>query len=86
MRGLTASTTLDDFWTAPEAPDPTLFDAFRKVVIHTTQVNGDIYTGAGIRVAIGNCERLMAEQSPLQRLKTLYGAGAASAGRSEARI
>jgi capsular polysaccharide export protein len=85
MRGLTSPTTLDAFWHAPQPPDPVLFDAFRKVVIHTTQVNGDLYTASGIATAMANCERLMAAESPLQRLKALYGAGSAAPGCSGAR-
>lgn len=80
LPGLTAATSLDAFWTAPQPPDPVLFDAFRKVVIHTTQVNGDLYTAAGIGTAIANCERLMAPESPLQRLKARYGPGAGARG------
>lgn len=68
LPGLTFQGRFADFWHSPVAPDEHLFRAFRNTVIHTTQVNGDFYTAAGIRMAVANCGRLLAEPSPLQQL------------------
>ena len=49
--GLTHQGGLDSFWTAPEAPDDSLFRAFRTVVIAKTQINGAYSTSHGVRLA-----------------------------------
>ncbi len=49
--GLTAQQPLDDFWTAPQRPDPSLFDAFRRALAASIQVRGTIYNRAGTRAA-----------------------------------
>lgn len=68
MPGLTCQAGLDPFWQNPAVPEPALFAAFRDTVIHTTQLNGDLYTREGIRQALDGCDRLLAPESPLQRL------------------
>lgn len=68
LPGLTFQGRLQDFWEHPSPPDNRLFQAFRNTVIHTTQVNGDLYTDSGIRMAVANCDRLLAPVSPLQQL------------------
>jgi len=50
--GLTFQGSLDDFWTQATSPDKTLFAAFRKCIIETTQINGSFYNIKGIRMAI----------------------------------
>ncbi|MDB5481512.1 MAG: rkpJ kpsS lipB wcbO, partial [Caulobacteraceae bacterium] len=40
LPGLTHQGGLDTFWTAPEAPDPAFYDAFRRVVVSRTQISG----------------------------------------------
>jgi len=72
LPGLTFQGRLDDFWADRSRPDAVLFQAFRDTVIHTTQVNGDLYTGPGIAQALGGCDRLLAEQSPLEGLLMRY--------------
>jgi capsular polysaccharide export protein len=51
MPGLTHQAGLDRFWTAPEAPDPALYQAFRNVVMAMTQVNGAYSTRHGVSLA-----------------------------------
>jgi capsular polysaccharide export protein len=69
LPGLTFQGHLDDFWTNDERPDAELFRRFRNTVIHTTQVNGGLYCGRGIELAVGNCvRRLVAERSLLEEL------------------
>ena len=41
--GLTDQQSLDDFWAAPQAPDPALFARFRAHVIAQSQVNGNFH-------------------------------------------
>jgi capsular polysaccharide export protein len=57
MCGMTQQGGLDAFWTQPGAPDPTLFEAFRRVVIARTQVNGAFATRHGRRLAIAEVAR-----------------------------
>lgn len=68
LPGLTFQGRLADFWDNAAPPDQRLFQAFRNTVIHTTQINGDLYTPGGIRMAVSNCDRLLTPRSPLQEL------------------
>ena len=67
MPGLTHQGDLSDFWHRPEQPDPALFEAFRKTVIHTTQINGGFYTTGGIELAVENSLRLLTPRSVLSQ-------------------
>lgn len=78
VEGLTYQGSLDDFWHDRTPPDPELFRAFRDTVVHTTQVNGDLYTGPGINLALAGCDRLLAEVSPLEQLLQRYPVQAAA--------
>lgn len=67
MPGLTHQGSLASFWCAPEKVDSALFKSFQAVVMHTTQINGGLYTAKGIRLAVQEAlPRLLAEQSLLQ--------------------
>lgn len=69
LPGLTHQDTLDAFWREPQPPDPTLFDAFRRVVIHTTQVPGSFYSRQGQEAAIAAAMRFLEpKRSPLEAL------------------
>jgi len=57
MPGLTHQGGLDSLWTKPEAPDPELYDAFRRVVIATSQVNGAYSTPLGRSLAASEMAR-----------------------------
>ena len=50
MEGLTDTRPLDQFWSAPRAPDPDLFARFRTWVIDNTQINGGFH-GPAVRRA-----------------------------------
>lgn len=43
---------LDAFWRDPEPPDMSLYQAFRRVVMERTQINGGFYTRVGIERAL----------------------------------
>jgi capsular polysaccharide export protein len=57
FEGLTHQGDLDGFWEAPQPPDPTLFDAFRRVVIARTQINGAYATRHGVDLAVPEAAR-----------------------------
>lgn len=72
LPGLTDQQDLAQFWGTPVAPEAELFQSFKRVVVHTTQVYGGFYCSPGIAQAVeGSCERLTAELSPLQQLLSL---------------
>ena len=76
LRGLTSQARLDDFWREPEPPEAAFFDCFRRVVLHTTQVNGGFYCERGIALAVDNASRVLtAERSPLEGLLPVGQAG-----------
>lgn len=52
--GLTFRGSLDAFWTEATPPDAALFNAFRRVLIHKTQLNGNLYTRAGIELVVAH--------------------------------
>lgn len=69
VKGLTFQGSLDDFWRNPTAPNAELFKQFKRVVIHTTQINGGFYCPSGIALAVENAiHSLVADKSPLEML------------------
>ena len=68
MPGLTHQGELADFWTDPQLPDEDLYHAFRHVLLHVNQVNGDFFTRRGIERAVLNCDRMLQPESPLEQL------------------
>lgn len=69
LAGLTFQNGLDRFWTEAEKPDRHLFECFRNIVIHTTQLNGGFYCRRGIEMAVENsCPRLTSERSTFDGL------------------
>jgi len=69
LPGLTFQGHLDDFWSQGERPDAEMFKRFRRVVMHTTQVNGGFYCRQGIALAVENSlPFLTCERSPLEAL------------------
>ena len=59
MPGLTFQGGIDRFWSEASAPDPVLFDAFRRVVAERTQVNGGFFSKEGMALAVaGAADRL----------------------------
>lgn len=64
LPGLTFQGSLDAFWRNGEPPDAALFRAFRRCVIHFTQVNGGFYTERGMALAVaGAVRRLVGERA-----------------------
>jgi capsular polysaccharide export protein len=52
IAGLTFQGSLDEFWSAPGAPDATLFDAFRRVLAARCLIPGSFFNEEGLRVAV----------------------------------
>jgi capsular polysaccharide export protein len=57
MQGLTHQGGIDSFWTRAETPDPSLYEAFRDVMMATTQVNGAYATKRGRELAVPEAAR-----------------------------
>ncbi len=57
MQGLTHQGGIDSFWTSAEAPDSSLYEAFRDVMMATTQVNGAYATKRGRELAVPEAAR-----------------------------
>jgi capsular polysaccharide export protein len=69
LAGLTSQQSLAAFWRDPAAPDPELWSAFRRVLIHGTQINGGFYCDTGMRLALqAAADRLELKQSPIEEL------------------
>lgn len=60
MPYLTHQGTLASFWNASQRPDPLYVNAFIKLLLNTTQIEGAIYGQAGIEKASHNiCQRIL---------------------------
>ncbi|WP_235009137.1 capsule biosynthesis protein [Marinobacterium lutimaris] len=69
LPGLTWQQGIDSFWREAGEPDKELFEAFRKVVVHVTQINGGFYCFDGIEMAVANAAKVLcAENQPLENL------------------
>ncbi len=61
LSGLIHPGRIEGFWQAPQPPDPMVFDAFRRVVAHRTQIHGGFYSAQAIaRAVAGALVRLQA--------------------------
>ncbi|WP_432697883.1 capsule biosynthesis protein [Marinobacterium sp. YM272] len=69
LPGLTWQGEMDDFWQGGGQPDAALFEAFRKVVVHATQINGGFYCFDGISLAVENSAKVLCtEKTPFESL------------------
>ena len=65
LPGLTAQSGLPAFWTAPERPDPAMFDAFRRVLAHRCLIRGGFFSDRGLDMLTeGAVARLEAAEPP----------------------
>jgi capsular polysaccharide export protein len=64
MPGLTHQGGLDTFWTCAAQPDPSLYDAFRSVLMAATQINGAYATRRGRELAIPEAARRLLQVEP----------------------
>jgi len=63
LTGITFQAGLDRFWREAGVADADLFDAYRKVVICKTQINGSFFGKKGIASAVANAVPVMELQS-----------------------
>lgn len=68
IRGLASQCAMDEFWNDPGAPDPEVAWAFRAVVIHSTQLRGELYSASGITTAVQQWPALLEPHSRLEML------------------
>jgi capsular polysaccharide export protein len=66
LPGLTFQGALDDFWEDGAPADPALLDAFRRVIIARTQINGGFYSHSAVALAVqGAAHRLQQQPAPV---------------------
>jgi capsular polysaccharide export protein len=75
MPGLTFQGTLDDFWRDGQAPDPTIFDAFRRVTVARSQVNGGFFSREGLDLAVAGTIARLEAPAPSWRLSLVSDPG-----------
>ncbi|QIW15222.1 capsule biosynthesis protein [Pasteurellaceae bacterium RH1A] len=54
FEGLTHQGSLAEFWHQPQAPDPDVFEAYRKYHLYTTQLNGNFYNRSCLNYPYNN--------------------------------
>jgi len=64
MAGLTHQGSLKSFWNNPTAPDRSLCNRFRSVVMNETQINGCYFSPKGKRIALPEATRHLLERNP----------------------
>jgi capsular polysaccharide export protein len=65
LPGLSYQGALDEFWRDAAPPDAILFDAFLRVMVARTQINGGFHSGSGIALAVQNAAlRLQQHDAP----------------------
>ena len=70
VRGVTHQSGLDNFWIAPEAPDRSLYEAFKRLLHTRCLVRGGLASKSALAILVENgVERLLApiEQAPVDR-------------------
>ena len=69
--GITHQGSLDGFWSNPEAPDMTLYEAFKQVLHSQCLVRGGLASESATRILIENSvERLLTPVSPTPTKRT----------------
>jgi capsular polysaccharide export protein len=64
LPGMTFQGDLDDFWLEATPADPALFDAFRRVVVERTQINGGFYSKRAVALAVEGAARRLERYAP----------------------
>lgn len=69
--GIVYQGSLDNFWSAPKAPDQKLYAAFRRVLIDRCLIRGGLLSEEGLRILVDNAvERLARDRNqivPMQK-------------------
>ena len=82
--GLTFQGALDSFWQTAQGPDPALLSAFRRVLIHDTQINGSFHTARGVQLGVEAALRRLVEPRPGSYGRAGLASGATLLGPSSA--
>lgn len=61
LPGLVHPGPLSSFWTAPQSPDPRLWDAFVRVLHHRCLVRGGLASTAAVEILVANAARRLLE-------------------------
>ena len=63
--GLTFDGHLDDFWTDPPAPEPGLYESFRRVLVHNCLIRGGLASESAVTTLVQNmADRLCGPLTP----------------------
>jgi capsular polysaccharide export protein len=73
MPDLTFQGSLDAFWANGTPPDPATFDAFRRVAVARTQVNGGFFSKVGLALAVEGTVRRLETSTRDVRVPALLG-------------
>lgn len=66
--GVTHQDGLDAFWASPAPPDPQVFDALRRVLVHRCMIRGGFFSDEGLQMLVGGAvARLEATARPAPR-------------------
>jgi capsular polysaccharide export protein len=65
--GLTFQGALETFWREPSRPDPSLFRAFRRLIIAESQLNGSFHTREGVFLAVEGAMRRLGVRASLHQ-------------------
>ncbi len=66
LPGLTHQGTVDKFWRHAAPPDPSLFAAFRRVLVTRTQINGGFYSDSAISMAVREAAGRLQQEPALE--------------------
>ena len=53
IAGVTHQDGLDAFWDNPVPPDPAVFDALRRVLVHRCMIRGGFFSDEGMQMLVG---------------------------------
>ena len=62
--GVVHSRSLDEFWSAPGAPDMALYSAFRRVLIDRCLIRGGLLSEEGLRMLVDNAVERLTRPAP----------------------
>ncbi|WP_327752700.1 capsular biosynthesis protein [Sphingobium sp. SJ10-10] len=64
--GVVHKRSLDEFWSAPGAPDMALYSAFRRVLIDRCLIRGGLLSEEGLRLLVENAVERLTRRPPAQ--------------------
>ncbi|MFD1106655.1 capsule biosynthesis protein [Sphingobium olei] len=70
--GIVQSTNLDEFWSAPQSPDMTLYSAFRRVLINQCLIRGGLLSEEGLAMLVNNAVKRLAGEPVRSVVPTVH--------------